>query len=160
MVVGARQLAEVLARRRPGVDAKPRIAVLGLIPPHIRPEVSPDAVQVVIVARHRSIDERRGRAAELARPGYLVGELGPVPLLPAQRAAWRKGASAIEAFRERRSIEDQEHAFGSSKPLRSLEVAALADMAETQVKVRRALRSLERAPGLSREIVAGRSPGR
>jgi conjugative relaxase-like TrwC/TraI family protein len=160
VVVEARQLADALARRRPGVDPRPRIAILGPIPTRVRAEVSSDTVQVVIVARHRSNSERRGRAAELARPGYLLAELGPVPFAPAQRAAWREGASAIEAFRQRWSIKDLEHAFGSPKPLRSLDTKGVGDMAETKLNVRRALRSLERAPGLSREIVTGRGPGR
>jgi len=160
-VVEARHLAASLEHRGPASAEECLIAVLGPLPPRLKAMGDHECLHVAIVAPHRSRAERTGRAAEVARPSYLVSELGPVPSGSSSRRAWRDGARAIEAFRRRWSIEDPERAIGDRKSLRSLEIAAVGDAAETSLKVRRALRSLDRAsPEPSRRIGGRRGPER
>jgi hypothetical protein len=101
---------------------------------------------VTIVASHASAAERLGRAAEVARPRYLVSELGVIPSSSSGRSAWRDGAKAIETFRRRWSIDDRTHAVGDQRTLRSLGSAAAGEEAATRLQVRQALRSIDRAP--------------
>jgi hypothetical protein len=55
----------------------------------------------------------RGLALEQAQPGYLRGELGPVPQSTRGRRAWRQAAAAIEDYRRSYGITDPEAAIGS-----------------------------------------------
>ena len=118
--------------------------------PRVR-EAASRFVQVAIAPVHRDPRERLAVAAELARPRYLVSELGAARSLPDERASWRRGAVAIETFRRRWSIDDSEHALGDRRTVRQLDGAALADAALTRLEVRRATTSVERsAPGSRR----------
>ena len=93
-----------------------------------------------------TIGDREGRkGGKVARPRYLVSELGPVPSAISDRAAWREGAFAIRSLRRHLSIDDPDHAVGDRRSLRSLERGATGQVAETRHKVRQALRSLRRA---------------
>jgi conjugative relaxase-like TrwC/TraI family protein len=54
----------------------------------------------------------RGLALEQDQPGYLRGELGPVPESTRGRRAWRQAAAAIEDYRHSYQIADPEQALG------------------------------------------------
>ncbi|MGO9584225.1 MAG: MobF family relaxase [Acidimicrobiales bacterium] len=149
-VVEARRLVGVLAGTLPGSGHGRRIAVLGALPAGVREAGTLERVHVAIVPSHTSEAERLGRAAEVARPRYLVSELGTIPSGGSDRAAWRAGATVIEAFRRRWSIEDHEHAVGDRASLRSLGLSAVGDAAETRLKLRQVLRSIERASPAAR----------
>ncbi len=87
-----------------------------------------------------------GRAAEAARPRYLVGELGRPGGGLAEREAWRAAAVAVEGYRQRWGVQDHTRAFGAEHP-RRLEPPRLADRvaAERKASVARlAGRSLDR----------------
>jgi hypothetical protein len=51
-------------------------------------------------------------AAEQEQPGYLRGELGPIPESTRGRRAWRQAAAAIEDYRRTYQITDPEQALG------------------------------------------------
>jgi conjugative relaxase-like TrwC/TraI family protein len=51
-------------------------------------------------------------AAEHDPPGYLRGELGPLPESTRGRRAWRQAATAIEDYRRTHQITDHERALG------------------------------------------------
>src|SRR5829696_684285 len=51
-------------------------------------------------------------AAEHEQPGYLRGELGPVPDSTRGRRAWRQAAAAIEDYRRTYHLTDPEQALG------------------------------------------------
>jgi conjugative relaxase-like TrwC/TraI family protein len=53
-----------------------------------------------------------GLAAEHQQPGYLRGELGPVPASTRGRWVWRQAAAAIEDYRANYRISDPEQALG------------------------------------------------
>jgi conjugative relaxase-like TrwC/TraI family protein len=145
-VVEARRLVGTKSPRHDGL-----FVVLGALPPAVREAGASRCVQIAIAPSHRSFEERTGVAAEVARPRYLVSDLGAVKSRPRERAAWREGARVIEAFRRRWSIDDREHALGDRRTLRNLESAALGDVAETRLNLRQATRMIE--PSLA-------SPGR
>jgi conjugative relaxase-like TrwC/TraI family protein len=158
-VVETRRLAGALVgdRRSPGPGS--RVVVLGTLPRGVPAEQAEVSVHVAVVPRQVSPADRVGRAAEVAQPKYLVSELGAVPEALSERAAWRKGAAAIEAFRRRWSITDRDHAVGDRRALQSLEVDGREELAATTLELDRALRSSERAlAGLARHGPAG--PGR
>ena len=155
------RLADRQAGRRAGSSPDGQLIVLGTLPSGVRGVGPTECVHVAIVSSQCSAAERLGRAAEVARPHYLVSELGAIRSGSPERSAWRAGAAAIEAFRRRWSIEDPERAVGDRGTLRRLGLAAAGDVAETRLKLRQAVRALERAtpamdrrtmeaPGLSR----------
>jgi len=146
-VVEARRLAGRLAGRQVGSGLEGQLVVLGALPTGVRDATSSECVHIAIVASRCSAVERLGRAAEVARPRYLVSELGAVRSGGPDRSAWRAGATAIEAFRRRWSIDDRERAVGARSTLRSLGIAALGDLAETKLEIRQAFRS---APTMGR----------
>jgi hypothetical protein len=51
-------------------------------------------------------------AAEQEQPGYLRGELGPVPDSTRGRRVWRQAAAAIEDYRRTYQLTDPEQALG------------------------------------------------
>jgi conjugative relaxase-like TrwC/TraI family protein len=53
-----------------------------------------------------------GLAAEQEQPGYLRGELGPVPTSTRGQRAWRQAAAAIEDYRSAYGVTDPERALG------------------------------------------------
>jgi conjugative relaxase-like TrwC/TraI family protein len=57
--------------------------------------------------------EGRGRAAEGARPRYLISLLGAAPATPSGREAWRGAAVEAEAYRERWHVTDVRRALGA-----------------------------------------------
>jgi hypothetical protein len=133
--------------------------VLGSLPNGVTDLAPGECVHVAIVSPQCSVAERLGRAAEVARPRYLVSELGATRSSGSDRSAWRDGATAIEAFRRRWSIDDQEHAVGDRTTLRSLGLAAAGDVAETRLKLRNAVRTIERpVPAVGRRTPE--APGR
>jgi hypothetical protein len=149
-VVEARRLDAVLAEEKDAPSALTRIATLGTLP-ELRRARSDRFVHVGVVGEHLAPTVRLARAAELARPPYLVSELGTVPAAPADREVWRRGAAVIESFRRRWSIEDKEHAFGDKSTLRSLDVVAYGEAVEASVKARQLRRSMgAQSPGLAR----------
>ena len=134
--------------------------MLGALPTSLGEAQACRCLQVVVVPTHRGFDERLAVAAELARPRYLVSELGAVKSSSSERAAWRKGAQMIENFRRRFSIDDHEHAFGDRRALRNLDIAVFSEAAETRLKLRQAARVIEpSSPGAGRHSPAslGRS---
>jgi hypothetical protein len=147
-VIEAGRLAD--RRSVPGVEVP--LLVLGALPKGCR-DVPPEAcVHVTVVSPRDSGSQRLGRAAEIARPGYLVSELGPLPSRLPDRRAWRAGAAALEDFRLKWSIGDSLHALGDRALLRSLEPAALSDLAETRREIRTTLRAHARTtPALGRQ---------
>jgi conjugative relaxase-like TrwC/TraI family protein len=54
----------------------------------------------------------RGLALEQEQPGYLRGELGPVPDSTRGRRVWRQAAAAVEDYRRSYHLADPEHALG------------------------------------------------
>jgi hypothetical protein len=54
----------------------------------------------------------RGLALEQEQPGYLRGELGPIPNSTRGRRAWRQAAATIEDYRRTYQITDPEAAIG------------------------------------------------
>lgn len=154
-VVEARRLAGRLAGRQVGSGLEGQLVVLGALPTGVRDVLAGECVHVAIVASRCSAAERLGRAAEVARPRYLVSELGAIRSGGPDRSAWRAGATAIEAFRRRWSIDDREHAVGDRSTLRSLGIAALGDAAETRFEIRQAFRS---TPAMGRHSLE--APGR
>jgi conjugative relaxase-like TrwC/TraI family protein len=143
-VVETRRLAAALRGERT-TGARSRIIVLGTLPSALKETDIVECAQVAIIPSRRSETERVAKAAEVARPRYLVSELGPVPSAISDRAAWREGAFAIESLRRHLSIDDPDHAVGDRRSLRSTERGATGEVAETRHKVRQALRSLRRA---------------
>jgi hypothetical protein len=157
-VVEARRLAGRLAGWRAGPGPSGQLVVLGALPNGVAGVAPTECVHVAIVSPQCSAGERLGRAAEVARPRHLVSELGATRSGGSDRSAWRAGATAIEAFRLRWSIDDHEHAVGDRSTLRSLGLAAAADLAETRLKLRNAIRTIElAAPRRGRTLEA---PGR
>ena len=138
-VVGVRELAARLAR----VGSPEPVVVLGPLPDRHKSSRRTGCVQVAVVPPSVPEADRLGRAAEVARPSYLVAELGPVPTRPAERTAWRGAATAVESFRHRWSIDDAERALGARSVLGGGPTAA-RDLAETKLKVGRALRAIDR----------------
>jgi conjugative relaxase-like TrwC/TraI family protein len=158
-VVEARRLASRLAGWRTGSDPCGQLVVLGSLPNGVTDLAPGECVHVAIVSPQCSVAERLGRAAEVARPRYLVSALGATRSSGSDRSAWRDGATAIEAFRRRWSIDDQEHAVGDRTTLRSLGLAAAGDVAETRLKLRNAVRTIERpVPAVGRRTPE--APGR
>jgi conjugative relaxase-like TrwC/TraI family protein len=152
-VVDGRRLASRLAAWRAGPGPSGRLVVLGALPNGIGAVAPGECVQVAIVPPQCGAGERLGRAAEVARPRYLVSELGPVRSGASDRSAWRAGATVIEAFRRRFAIDDHDHAIGDPTTSRSLDRAL--DVADTRLELRRTLRRMEReTPALGR-----RTPG-
>jgi len=149
--------ARRLAGRLSGSGAERPVVVLGALPAGVRGRADLSVAQVAIVpGQHLSDAERVGRAAEVARPQYLVSELGAVPSQPSARSAWRSGATAIEVFRRRWSIDDPDHAFGERSSLRDRGVSAVVDLAETRLEVSRAVRAIELvSPTRGRRLHAG-----
>jgi conjugative relaxase-like TrwC/TraI family protein len=154
-VIEARRLAASNSAR-----PEESFVVLGALPTSLGEAQACRCLQVVVVPTHRGFDERLAVAAELARPRYLVSELGAVKSSFSERAAWRKGAQMIENFRRRFSIDDHEHAFGDRRALRNLDIAVFSEAAETRLKLRQAARVIEpSSPGAGRHSPAslGRS---
>ena len=54
----------------------------------------------------------RGVVLEHDQPGYLRGELGPVPESTRGRRAWRQAAAAVEDYRRTHHVTDPEQALG------------------------------------------------
>ncbi len=148
-VVEARRLAGRLAGWPAGSGPCRQLVVLGALPNGAMDVAPGECVHVAIVSPQCSAGERLGRAAEVARPRYLVSELGAVRSDGADRSVWRAGATKIEAFRRRWSIDDQGHALGDQSMLRSLGRAAAGEAAETRLKFRDALGLTERAMPLA-----------
>lgn len=74
--------------------------------------------------------EALGRAAEAARPRYLVGALGLPGSSARERERWRAAAVAVEGFRARWLVSDRTRAFGAEQrrehpPLRLADRAAV-----------------------------------
>jgi len=69
-------------------------------------------------------------------PGYLVAALGGRPATPAARAAWRAGATAIQAYRTSHGIDDPDSALGPTPidPDAELEIAATARLIHVAVR--------------------------
>jgi len=70
-VIESRRLAGIESQLHEGP-----FVVLGALPTGVREAQASRCVQVVITAPHRTAEERLGVAAEVARPRYLVSELG------------------------------------------------------------------------------------
>jgi conjugative relaxase-like TrwC/TraI family protein len=157
-VVEARRMAGRLSRWRAGPGPCGQLVVLGALPNGLADVAPGECVHVAIVSPQRQASERLGRAAEVARPRYLVSELGAVCSRTSDRAAWRAGATVIESFRRRWSIDDHERAVGDRTTLRSRGLAAAGDVAETMLELRKALRTIEIATPSTRRTLE--SPGR
>ena len=156
-VVETRRLAGFLSGNH-GLGGEGSVAVLGALPARVAESQACRFVQVAVAPGHRSAEERLAIAAELARPRYLVSELGAVRSRPGERAVWREGARAIEAFRRRWSIGDGDEAVGDRRTLRDLEPAALAEASETRLKVREVMGSID-PPALLRRRRSLEAPG-
>lgn len=57
-------------------------------------------------------EQQQALAAEVAMPQYLVGAVGERPRKPSERAAWHESVKAIESYRERWGVTDQDHPLG------------------------------------------------
>jgi hypothetical protein len=74
-----------------------------------RPDVASRDMLVQAVGCRQQV---LARAAEVSAPAHLVAELGPRPSAPADRAAWRGAALAVESYRERWGVSDRHHPLG------------------------------------------------
>ena len=158
-VVDGRRLAGRLAGWRAGPGPPGQLVVLGTLPNGVGAVAPRECVHVAIVPPQCQAGERLGRAAEVARPRYLVSELGAVRSSAPDRAAWRAGATVIETFRHRFAIVDHEHAIGDPTTLRSLDRAG--DVADTRLELRNALRTMEQdAPSMGRRTPGSRGLSR
>jgi hypothetical protein len=141
-VIEARRLTGSDARRHEGP-----LVMYGALPAAVASGRGARCVQVVIASTHLAPQATIAVAAEAARPRYLLSELGAVRSSSSARAAWREGAGLIETFRRRWSIDDGARAFGDSRSLKNLDLAALQELTET----RRKLHELSRTIGFSRQ---------
>jgi hypothetical protein len=88
-------------------------------------------------------------AAEQQQPGYLRGELGPVPESTRGRRVWRQAAAAIQDYRRSYQITDPEQALGRVPPEPAQRAAwheARQAMARTQGRQHRADRDRQPPP--------------
>ncbi len=106
-----------------------------------------------VLAQATSCRQRAlARAAEIAPPAYLVAELGPRPSAPAERAAWRQAALAVESYRERWGVTDRQLALGERPTSSSQHLqwqSAVRQLEGSQRHLHREL-ALERALELGR----------
>jgi hypothetical protein len=97
-------------------------------------------------------EQQQALTAEVAMPQYLVNAVGERPMKPSERGAWHEAVKAVESYRDRWAVSDDERALGEEPEVnpdqhfdretvqRSLE--ALIDVpSEVEVNVRE--RSLE-----------------
>jgi conjugative relaxase-like TrwC/TraI family protein len=91
------------------------------------------------------------RLLELDPPGYLVAELGRPgqDLTPDQRAGWRTAAQAVEDYRGRYDVQDQDRALGEPPK----------DLAQ-RAAYRRTREAIDKALGRERERDKARAQGR
>jgi hypothetical protein len=139
------------------------VIMLGSLPSGARPIAPTQCVHVAIVAPSCSPGATLARAAEVARPDYLLSELGSPPMSRSGRQAWREGVTAIEEFRQRWPGEGQLRNGGDPGAGRSQGQELRLAQAERRLKVNRVLRSIEMDnPGAQRDVVAlaGRMRGR
>lgn len=57
-------------------------------------------------------EQQRAIAAEVAMPQYLLAAVGERPEKPSERAAWRESVRAVESYRERWGVTDEQRALG------------------------------------------------
>jgi hypothetical protein len=107
MEAHARERVEQLAARQGELEAA--------IASHGRAALDPNQA----VVRYKALSEeleRRGsgriRAAVIARPSYLVQELGPYPHRRGKRRIWQRAAMRIEGYRQEFGITDPQRALG------------------------------------------------
>jgi conjugative relaxase-like TrwC/TraI family protein len=155
-----------MAGQRGGAECPPGesvVIMLGSLPSGARPIAPTQCVHVAIVAPSCSPGATLARAAEVARPDYLLSELGSPPMSRSGRQAWREGVTAIEEFRQRWPGEGQLRNGGDPGAGRSQGQELRLAQAERRLKVNRVLRSIEMDnPGAQRDVVAlaGRMRGR
>ncbi len=90
----------------------------------------------------RVLAERRQLAicaAHIAPPAYITNELGRRPSDPAKRAAWDRGVSEVERYRQQHGVVDRNHALG-------VEPKQRAELARREAELRR-LRQVQRQLG-------------
>jgi conjugative relaxase-like TrwC/TraI family protein len=104
-----------------------------------------DPIQEAV--RYKAVSEeleRRGRgrvrAAVIARPAYLVNELGPYPHRRSKRRAWQRAAMRIEVYRQEFGINDQQRALGE----KSQDLQQRSALREVRREIERARRQLDR----------------
>jgi hypothetical protein len=132
-----------------------------------RPDLHRRDVLVQAVNRRQHV---LARAAEISSPGYLVRELGTRPSAPADRAAWREAARAVESYRERWGVVDPDRALGaagdqgarSTSLQQRLQRDAAARVLDGTQRRLDPGRALERSPELSHELepASRAGPGR
>jgi conjugative relaxase-like TrwC/TraI family protein len=90
------------------------------------------------------------RAAVVARPDYLMNELGPYPHRRSKRRAWQRAAMRVEGYRQEFGIRDQQRALGDEPR----ELRQRSAFRETRREIERAQRQLSRERG--RQAARGR----
>jgi conjugative relaxase-like TrwC/TraI family protein len=86
-----------------------------------------------------------GLALEHEQPGYLRGELGPIPDSTRGRRAWRQAAAAIEDYRRTYHVTDPEAAIGPV-PREPAQRAAWQHARQTITRVQGRQRNTDRQP--------------
>ncbi|MGH9129814.1 MAG: MobF family relaxase [Acidimicrobiales bacterium] len=112
----------------------------------------------------RAVEQRQlllGRVAEVVGHGHIRAELGSPPPEGSERAAWREAAGAVEAFRERWGVADEQRALGHDHALELARSRERGVMERTVADAQRQLglerdRSHERSIGRSIERDIGR----
>ena len=94
----------------------------------------------------------RVRAAVVAKPDYLVHELGTYPHRRSKRRAWHRAAMRIETYREQFGIDDPRTALGAEPT----DLPQRAAWREARREIERSRRELGRASGRA----VGRGHGR
>jgi chaperonin cofactor prefoldin len=57
-------------------------------------------------------EQQQAIAAEVAMPQYLIRAVGERPLKPSERSAWHESVKAVESYRARWGVTDEERALG------------------------------------------------
>lgn len=81
-------------------------------------------------------------AAEVAMPNYLLDAVGEKPKTPSERGAWSQAVDAVETYRQRWGIDDQQSALGEEPKT----AAQKRDRADVESRL-----SPERESGTTRE---------
>jgi conjugative relaxase-like TrwC/TraI family protein len=87
----------------------------------------------------------RGLALEQDQPGYLRGELGPIPVSTRGRRTWRQAAATIEDYRRTYQVTDPEAAIGPV-PREPAQRAAWQHTHQAITRVQGRQRSTDRQP--------------
>jgi conjugative relaxase-like TrwC/TraI family protein len=112
-----------------------------------------DAARRELAIADHVLAERRQLAITatcIAPPRYITSELGERPSDPAKRAAWDRGVSEIERYRQQHGVQDPSRALGRQREREC----------EAQRAMHRRLNEIQRVLGLAQHAARARDLGR